>query len=304
MRQRSGWDGHLTGLDVERVTHLPDGRRITLLVAGPPDGYPVFDMHGIPSSAAEWRMWGSPELLERIGVRLLAVDRPGVGGSSHDPRRTLASTAADFAHIADELELSRFGVLSYSGGAACAMSVATDPRCDRAAVMAPMLPPTRTLAAGINAEGLRFLKLARHRFGLFPLAYRGTRLLWQRAPDKYVANAVASFGPADRNVFSRPSVHGPIMSTTGTARGQRLDVALAITPWHVDLSRITVAVDIWQGEEDRNVSIAMARQLADRLPSSHLRLLAGEGHISLPVRHATNILTKLIDQPQPAHHTP
>lgn len=272
---------------------LSDDRTLAFEDVGGRSGFPVFYLHGIPSSGSEWRLWGTEALLKRTGVRLLAVDRPGVGGSSYDPGRTVASTGADLAELATGLDLDRFAVIGYSGGAAYGMALALDPRCVAAAVVAGVLPPGPGLTDGLDRQSLRYLELARSRFGVFGLAYRGTVLMWRHAPQRFVDNALASFGAADRAEFSRPEVHRAIMATRGSPRGQRLDVALAISPWGLALHQITAPVQIWQGTQDHNASPAMARALAASIPGSQLTVIDGEGHISLPVRHAERILLDL-----------
>lgn len=272
---------------------LSDRRTLAFEDVGDPKEFPVFYLHGIPSSGSEWRMWGSEELLERSGVRLLAIDRPGVGGSSYDAHRTVASTGADLSEMASLLGLPRFGVFGYSGGAAYALAGALDPRCVAAAVVEGVLPPAPGLMDGLDPQSTRFLGIARKRFGMFGLAYRGNVLLWSRAPEKFVENALASFDTADKAEFARPEVHNAIMGTRGSARGQRLDVALATSPWGLDLTGISGSTHIWQGTADRNASVAMARTLAAQIPNSRLTVLDGEGHISMPVRYAGQVLEDL-----------
>ncbi|QIM15199.1 alpha/beta hydrolase [Leucobacter insecticola] len=48
------------------------------------------------------------DVLDGLGVRLLTMDRPGMGGSTHAEGRTVASTAADYRAFVD-------GVLGESG---------------------------------------------------------------------------------------------------------------------------------------------------------------------------------------------
>ncbi|HEV2370150.1 MAG TPA: alpha/beta fold hydrolase, partial [Acidimicrobiales bacterium] len=52
----------------------------------------------------------------RIGVRILAPDRPGFGKSTFVPDRQMADWVADVVALADQGELSSFGLVGYSGG--------------------------------------------------------------------------------------------------------------------------------------------------------------------------------------------
>ena len=58
------------------------------------------------------------------GARLIAADRPGMGGSSPQPGRRIGDWPLDLAALADHLRLARFHVLGLSGGAPFAMACA------------------------------------------------------------------------------------------------------------------------------------------------------------------------------------
>ena len=79
-------------------------------------------MHGTPGS----RLGPRPRalVLHQLGVRLIAFDRPGYGGSDRQFGRRVADVAADVAAIADALEFDRFAVLGRSGGAPHALACA------------------------------------------------------------------------------------------------------------------------------------------------------------------------------------
>ena len=53
------------------------------------------------------------------------------------------------------------------------------------------------------------------------------------------------------------------------------------------------ALFLWHGERDRNVPIAMGRAVADKLTHCQATYYADEGHISLVVNHAAEIVTLL-----------
>jgi pimeloyl-ACP methyl ester carboxylesterase len=54
---------------------------------------------------------------ERLGIRFIAYDRPGYGGSTPVPDRPVASAATDAAAVADALGVRGFAVLGHAGGA-------------------------------------------------------------------------------------------------------------------------------------------------------------------------------------------
>src|SRR5438132_13833586 len=75
------------------------------------------------AGSSRWRS-GVADAAARHGVRLIAADRPGMGGSDHQPGRTVLDWPADVRVLADHLGLDRFAVLGYSGGVPFAAATA------------------------------------------------------------------------------------------------------------------------------------------------------------------------------------
>src|SRR5205814_1021606 len=79
-----------------------------------PDGPAIVWHHGTPDSGGIYRL--ARESAEQRGLRLLAYDRPGYGGSTPHPGRTVADAAVDVGAILDELGVERFATYGLSGG--------------------------------------------------------------------------------------------------------------------------------------------------------------------------------------------
>lgn len=99
-----------------RVLHVYDSVRQD-------DGrIPVIWHHGTPNLGAP------PEPLfaaaDRLGLRWVSFDRPGYGGSTVAPGRTMSSVAGDVAMVADALGIDQFAVMGYSGGGCYALGCA------------------------------------------------------------------------------------------------------------------------------------------------------------------------------------
>src|SRR5689334_6385779 len=101
---------------------LDDGRELAYELWGKPDGVPVLFQHGTGDS----RLARHPDesLTADLSVRLVTVDRPGVGGSTARKNRTLLQWAPDVAALADHLEIDRFAVAGWSGGGPHALAIA------------------------------------------------------------------------------------------------------------------------------------------------------------------------------------
>ena len=68
------------------VVTAPDGRRLAYLEVGDPDGPLVLHNHGGPSSRLEARLLAESATTNRL--RLVCVDRPGMGQSSAQKARS------------------------------------------------------------------------------------------------------------------------------------------------------------------------------------------------------------------------
>lgn len=90
------------------------GEPIRVREWGDPTGPVVIFHHGTPSSsAAVPGGWNGPA---ELGIRVLALDRPGYGGSPRQPGRRVADAARWSALVADECGIETFAVMGTSGG--------------------------------------------------------------------------------------------------------------------------------------------------------------------------------------------
>ena len=113
------------------VVTLPDGRLLAADVVGDPVGVPVVYLHGAP----DCRLARHPNdaMAHQLGVRLIAVDRPGWGWSDPLPAGDgVREWADDVAVLLDELGIDRVGVAAWSAGAPFAWGLAAG-RPDRVA---------------------------------------------------------------------------------------------------------------------------------------------------------------------------
>jgi pimeloyl-ACP methyl ester carboxylesterase len=283
---------------------LADGRRLGYDEYGPANGKPILYFHGTPSSRKDWRALGNEGLPEKLGIRVIAADRPGMGLSSFQKERRIGDWPADAAAMADALEIEKFAVFGYSGGGpyaiACAQKIPH--RLTSAVIAAGEGPADQPgIYDGINAQAIQFMVLAREK----PLQFR---LMWGMVCTlaRYAPRLVARRGgfftglpEADKIVtreqpeLGRALLAAMFESIHGGVRGPQWDAALAVSPWDFPINRISVQVHLWQGECDRNVSPASGHYLARTIPNCHANFLPGEGHISLVVNHLEQILRTL-----------
>ena len=105
-----------------RTATARDGRTLAYVEVGDPEGPLVIHNHGGPSSRLEARLLARPASKNRL--RLVCVDRPGIGRSSPQRTRTYAGWADDLTTIAEALGHDAFGVTGWSEGGPWALAAA------------------------------------------------------------------------------------------------------------------------------------------------------------------------------------
>jgi pimeloyl-ACP methyl ester carboxylesterase len=100
------------GLDGQIV--LDDGRVLEYWDGGDPAGKPVIYHPGTPVTRVLGQ-WGHQVAVD-AGVRLIALNRPGYGGSTSIRAPSLASVGRDTVALARQLGIDEFAVFGASGG--------------------------------------------------------------------------------------------------------------------------------------------------------------------------------------------
>ncbi|BAL88853.1 hypothetical protein AMIS_36330 [Actinoplanes missouriensis 431] len=213
----------------------------------------------------------------RLGIRFIAYDRPGYGGSTPRPDRDIASAAGDAAAVADALGVGTFAVFGHSGGGPHALACAA-------------LLPGRVTAAVAGA-------------GLAPFDAEGLDWFAGMGPGGVASLRSAAAGRAAKEAYAgNPAITDPDFTAADWAAlegawgwfGSVVEPAIAngpaplidddlayVRPWGFDPATITVPVLLAHGEDDRMVPASHSVWLADRIKGAELRLTPGAGHISV-----------------------
>ena len=256
--------------------------------------------HGFPGSRLEPALGGDE--LRGTGARLIAIDRPGFGGSTFQPGRRLLDWPEDVESFADSLGLDRFACTGVSGGGpyvhACALRIGG--RLTRAAVgcgVGPLDTP----------EGSRgMMRANRPLFGAARYSKTAVRLILalmarglRRDPAAAVQRTTRSLPEVDRAVLERPeALESFVLSTVeglrpGT-RGAGLEAQLYARAWGFRLEDVLAEIDLYQGELDVNVAPSMGRYQASVLPHCKAHFFPAEGHLSLAVNQMEEIVRRLV----------
>jgi len=262
---------------------LHDGRWLGYCESGDPTGWPVLFFHGFGTTRV---ICPSDEAAQRLGVRLIALDRPGVGLSTPRPGRRLLDWPDDVRQAADQWGLDRFSVVGWSGGGPFALACARrlGDRIDAIAIVSGAAP----LAGSDRTDYLRrFDRNAALAAGKAPWVIRLALWHWGRAQrrdaERFFEESLAEMCAADQEALSEPALRSRMIANSVELYRQggrgMYDEALSLArPWGFDPSEIRVPVDIWHGALDTTVPVGMAMHLAQSIPGANLRLFPDEGH--------------------------
>jgi pimeloyl-ACP methyl ester carboxylesterase len=274
----------MRGVDDLRQVRLSDGRRLSYAVLGDPTGAPVIGLHGTPGSHLKFALADNDA--RRLGLRIVAPDRWGYGGSDAPRRPSLSAYAADMALLADEIGLERFSVLGISGGGPYAASVAArlGPRVRSLALVGPVGPiagvPAGRALSGFHVLCFRVLPVVPGAIRAIFATFRGALRV---APGVAMRALAARAARADRALVCAPRTRAGLADAFRAglapgAGGTVIDMRLFSRPWDVRLGDVTAPTRVWLGSEDRNVPLAPARWLAAAIPKAELVRLDGHGH--------------------------
>jgi pimeloyl-ACP methyl ester carboxylesterase len=286
-------------MDDCRILPMKDGGRLAFCEYGNPTGTPVLFFHGWPSSRTMGEL--ADASARELNVRIISPDRPGICDSSFQPNRTLLDWPDVVKQLASELEIERFRVLAFSGGAPYAYVVGLKVR-------------ERVQALSIVSGAVPFADLSDHG-GLLPL-YRWMIWFYRNQPGVlralfYAARPVISWRIAARSYFHMlPRPDAEVLRDAAAfnvcfesqrrawrgsgADGVMADAEIYGRPWGFRLEDVDVPVRLWHGKQDRAFSFRVAEETAKRLPNCVVRIIDGEGHFSLPIRHMREIVADLI----------
>ena len=274
---------------MQRTARTPDGRTLGIEEAGDPNGRPVLVHMGTPNS----RHLYQPNTIDAAvrGLRLVSYDRPGYGGSTAQPGRSVADCAADVRAICAELGIGGLAMWGISGGGPHALACA--------ALLPDLITAVASLAslAPMDAEGLDWFagmgELNAEDARLFLRDREAARAKLETDREEILAASAAEvaaglktlLSPADAAVLKDALADYLIYCHhEGLAPGGQgwWDDAVAHSgQWGFELSAISVPVLLMHGRQDQFVPFGHGQWLAVHIPGVKARLFDHDGHLTL-----------------------
>lgn len=278
-----------------------NGATVAFSEYGDLHGAPVFFFHGWPSSRTMAEL--AHEAAKNLGLRLISPDRPGIRDSQIDPNRTLLDWPALLSELAAHLGIDRFKIFAISGGAPYAYVAgwSMPDRVERI-VVASGAPPIAELEEhrGLLPIHRRMLALRKSQPALLRTLFHLMRPFARlKMPIRVRPLLLRFLQPCDANVLRDSKSFEACFESArqawrSSATGVMIDAEIYAKPWGFSLEEVHVPVGLWHGRKDRTFAVALAEQVAARLPNCEFHLVEGAGHYSLPIRYTREILLDLI----------
>ena len=279
---------------------LENGGKVAVSEYGVRTGTPVFFCHGWPSSRTMAEL--TDAAARELDIRIISPDRPGIRNSTLHPERKLLDWPPLLAELADKMGIGEFRMLGISGGApytlAAAWAMPDRVRAIAAVSGAPSLAELPDRAGLLPLYRWLLFFYPRHRELLRFCFHAARPFLSLKVPIRFRPLLLKLLQPCDANVMRDIAAFEACFESQrqawrASADGLMVDAEIYAQPWGFPLEEIEVPVRLWHGKKDRSFHWELAHSLGARLPCCAGKMVEGEGHYSLPIRHMHEILADL-----------
>jgi len=285
----------------DNTVRLPDGRLLGYADCGDIEGKPLFLFHGWPGSRLEAKFFDTE--MAKAGIRIVGLDRPGMGLSDYQPGRQILDWPDDVVAVADALEVDCFAVLGDSGGGpyalACAYKI-PDRLTDCGVISS--IGPSDFSKEGMSAM-FRMLFLINRWLPwlLRPMLWMslGRNSQNEEKLERMLLKMKQGLPEPDRKVMD-----GTVIDTFREeisesfrqgAKGPAYDGRLYGRSWGFRLKDIAFdRVHLWHGELDWDMPISMGRAMAEAIPNCQATFYPNDAHMSIISNHMEDIIAALL----------
>lgn len=272
---------------LEGTVAVRGNRRLGFAEFGSPLGPAIIWMHGTPGARRQIPL-EARAYADREGLRIIGVDRPGIGSSTPHVYENVLDWTRDLTLLADTLGVGEMRVIGLSGGGpyALAAGAALPDRVRGVAVIggvAPSVGPDAIPggAIGLAAHLAPLVSVGRVPIGVVLTAtVRVVKPLAGRALDLY---AVVQ-PPGDKRLLSRPEFKAMFIDDLLNGSRKQVtaplsDLLLFTRDWGFRVEDVKVPVSWFHGDADHIIPFGHGAHMVDLLPQATLTTLEGESHL-------------------------
>jgi pimeloyl-ACP methyl ester carboxylesterase len=274
---------------------LQNGRGLAWSEWGAETGQPVLFISGAGTAGS---LGFGADCLDELNIRLIAPDRPGLGGSDPDPGKALQSVADDFGDLIGHLGAGAIPVAAVSQGVPFALALAAGGPVSRLAVVSGQDELSRPeFFSNLPDQLQQMVRDAKHNPDALIAMLEGFA-----DPDSFLEFIISTSSELDQAIYSSEPFHSAFKSALerGFAQGPTgyaLDTVAAMGPWAFTWDAITCPVDLWYGGKDASPvhSPDGGALMASRLKHANRHFFEDEGGSLLWTR-SWDILKALVSK--------
>ncbi|KAK3641036.1 hypothetical protein LTR56_008424 [Elasticomyces elasticus] len=291
---------------------LNDGRRIAYNFSGAMHGYPVFHLHGWPGSRTEGSLFDLQAA--ELGVRIIAIDRPGIGLSTPHSQRTVLDHALDIRQVAKHLSIKEYSVMGVSGGGQYALACAflIPPEELRSVALVCGQGPVEVSLRGMKWGNQMVVRGFQYFPTLILLLMHGTSWILKVSTMNRTSNerifetfqtlnrwSLLGLVEKDRQVFAKPDTLLVVITSVREHFRQGVEGCLAegrvtTSTLGFEIQDIKRNVRLWYGRKDTDVPATIGEEIARQLGKNATLRLEDESHLSLVINQQRPILQDLL----------
>jgi pimeloyl-ACP methyl ester carboxylesterase len=282
----SSWE-KLDPPPVEGTVAVRGGRRVGYAEYGDPSGPAVVWLHGTPGARRQIPLDGR-RLAAETGLRLIGVERPGIGGSTPHLYADVLDFATDLGMVLDELGVDEVRTVGLSGGGPYALGAAVGlPDRVRGVGVLGGVAPTK----GADAVGGGPIQLAVRlspllRAARIPVGAVLPPLIKAVTPAAgSILDLYAAVQPkGDKELLGQPEFKSMFLDdllkgTEARAQAPLADLVLFSRSWGFGLADVDVPVRWWHGDADHIVPLKHGEHCVQLLPKAELAVMEGVSHL-------------------------
>jgi pimeloyl-ACP methyl ester carboxylesterase len=267
---------------------LPDGRDLGFASFGDVSASEtIFWLHGTPGARRQIP-FDARAYAEEAQVRIVGIDRPGIGWSTAHLHDNVLGFAQDIEHLADHLGVDTMHVVGLSGGGpyTLAAGAAMPERVTSLGVIGGVAPTVGPDAVGGGLVAVAkplapVIKAVRRPLGAALSA--GIRLATPIAPTAIDAYRVVQ-PEGDRRLLGDEDFRAMFIDDLVNGGREQFsaflsDIVLFARDWGFRLADVHQPVRWWHGNADHIVPFRHGQHVVERLPNAELIPLVGEAHL-------------------------
>ena len=289
---------------LNQILKLSNGRTLGYAEAGSPEGEPVFLFHGLHSSRLE--VVFVDKKMKENGIRIIAIDRVGIGLSTFKEHHTLFDTVDDVEELARYLGIEKFSVLGTSSGAKYALACAYKiPKRLNAVFCLSSGVPIEFFNDDMPTANRVMLKvLQKVPWLIKPIFWLSFARLSQdpKKVDTFLGNIIYQLDKIDKELlvhnsdikeqFAKQCKESYNQGADGNISDAKIDMLKSA--WGFELEDINFSsIYAWHGSRDKGIPLSIAKILDERVKGIVFKSVEGEGHLTLIFDVLDEIIAKV-----------